>query len=64
MKTHLQTTSTLLFFTGFIAALYYFPVITLTSVLILFLYVALYAEIKQTEEQKENGENKTTNGNN
>jgi len=64
MNTHLQTTLTLLFFAGFIAALYYFPLITMVSIVILFLYTALYAEIKQTEEQIKNGENKTTDGNN
>jgi hypothetical protein len=63
MNTHLQTTTTLLFFAGLVAALYYFPVITMVSIVILFLYAALYAEIKQTEEKIKNGKDtRTTEG--
>ena len=64
MKTHLQTTLTLLFFAGFVTAIYFAPTITMVSMVILFFYAALYAEIKQTEVQKKNGENKTIDGNN
>ena len=63
MNTHLQTASIILLFAGFVVAIYFTPIITIVSMLILFLYASLYSEIKQTEEQKKN-EKKTTRENN
>ena len=63
MKTHLQTTSTLLFIVTLATGVYFEPVATLVTLALLFTYTAVYAEFKQIEEQKENGEDtRTTEG--
>jgi hypothetical protein len=56
MNTHLKTTTTLLTLAAIVAGIYFIPVITIVSFIVLFFYAALYAEIKESEEKlKENG---------
>jgi hypothetical protein len=63
MNTHLQTASTVLFIALLATGIYFEPIATLVVITFLFLYTAVYAEIKQTEDQKKN-EKKTTRENN
>ncbi len=56
MNTHLKTTTTLLTLAAIVAGLYFIPVATVIGFTLLFLYGAIYAEIKESEEKlKENG---------
>jgi hypothetical protein len=56
MKEHLKTTTTLLFIVALATGIYFTPIITLVVVTLLFLYTAIYAGIKESEEKsKENG---------
>ena len=56
MKAHLQTTTTVLFIVALATGIYFAPITTLVAMTLLFLYAAIYAEIKESEEKlKENG---------
>jgi hypothetical protein len=56
MKAHLQTTTTVLFIVALATGIYFAPITTLVAMTLLFLYTAIYAEIKESEEKlKENG---------
>jgi hypothetical protein len=64
MNTHLKTTLTLLSIVAIATGVYFDPITTLVVVVLLFSYIAIYTDIKETEnEKKKNGEyNRTTEG--
>ena len=62
MNTHLQTASTILFIAVFATGIYFEPIATLVVITFLFLYTAVYAEIKESKQKK--NEKKTTSENN
>jgi hypothetical protein len=62
MNIHLKTTLTLLTLAAIVAGLYFIPVVTITGLAIFILYGAIYAEIQETEKEK--NEKKTTRENN
>ncbi len=51
MNTHLKTTTTFLTLAAIVAGLYFIPTITVIGFTLLFLYGAIYAEIKESEEK-------------
>ena len=51
MKTHLKTATTFLTLAAIVAGLYFIPVTTVIGFTLLLLYGAIYAEIKESEEQ-------------
>jgi len=52
MNTHLQTTATVLFIVALATGIYFAPISTLVAMTLLFLYTAIYAEIKESKENK------------
>jgi hypothetical protein len=62
MKEHLQTTSTVLFIAALATGIYFEPLATMVIFIFLFLYAAIYAEITEAKQKK--NEKKTTRENN
>jgi hypothetical protein len=52
MNTHLQTTATLLILAAIVAGLYFFTVETLFLFILTIVYAIIYAEIKESKENK------------
>ena len=62
MNTHLQTTTILLVLAAIVAGLYFFTAITLFLFILTIVYAVIYAEIKESKENK--NEEETTRENN